>query len=45
MKTSVSTGKVSLLPAPGAGWGVKIGAETGGGTEKGLQIRTVGKKS
>jgi len=27
MKTSVSTGRVSLSPAQAAGWGVKIGKE------------------
>jgi hypothetical protein len=34
MKTSVSTGEVSLPPAQAVGWGVKIGKEHGGGTEK-----------
>jgi hypothetical protein len=34
MKTSVNTVEVSLPPAYEAGWGVKVRAEHGGGSEK-----------
>jgi hypothetical protein len=34
MKTSLHTGEVSPPPAQAAGWGLKIGAEHGGGSEK-----------
>ena len=34
MKTSVNTGEVSLPPAREAGWGVKVPAEHGSGSEK-----------
>jgi hypothetical protein len=34
MKTSVNTGEVSSPSAQAAGWGLKIGAEHGGGSEK-----------
>jgi hypothetical protein len=52
MKTSVNTAGESLQPAQDAGWGVKIGGEHGGGSEKlgvvlriGLQNRIWGRKS
>lgn len=34
VKTAVSTGEVSLPPAQAAGWGVKVRAEHGYGSEK-----------
>ncbi|MGA3179516.1 MAG: hypothetical protein ABSF38_04155 [Verrucomicrobiota bacterium] len=34
LKTSVSTGKVSLHPAQAAGWNVNVRAEHGYGSEK-----------
>ncbi|MGA3180016.1 MAG: hypothetical protein ABSF38_06725 [Verrucomicrobiota bacterium] len=34
MKTAVSTGEVSLPPAQAAGWGMKVRAEHGYGSEK-----------
>jgi hypothetical protein len=39
MKTSVNTGEVSLLPVPGAGWGVKIVTRQASVTEM-LQVLT-----
>jgi len=34
MKTSVNRGEVSSTPAQANGWGLKIGAEHGGGPER-----------
>jgi len=34
MTTSIHTGEVSSPPAQAAGWGLKISADQGGGSEK-----------